>query len=139
MTSLIPPRRWASPEARRWMIHATRTRSVLVVDDDNSLSRLLTIVFRDAGYDVATAPDGQAALACVAAETPDVVILDLEMPGMNGREFYRELRTRGVSCPVLILSAYGAKAGQQELGAQSYMNKPFDPDDLLSAVGTLLH
>jgi DNA-binding response OmpR family regulator len=75
----------------------------MVVDDDRSLLSLL-LIFIEAGFDVVTCPDGQAALLEVDQDPPAAIVLDLEMPVMNGREFYRELRARSHAMPVLILS-----------------------------------
>jgi DNA-binding response OmpR family regulator len=64
-------------------------------------------------------------------------VLDLEMPEMDGRTFYRQLRERGIAVPVLIVSAYGARAAGRELGTPA-MDKPFNPDELVRAVQELL-
>ena len=111
---------------------------ILVVDDDAALSRMLLLALRGDGLDVASAPNGQVALDEVEERHPDVIVLDLEMPVMDGRTFYRELRARGTDTPVLILSAFEARRGQRELGANAYLNKPFDPDDLVREVRQLL-
>ncbi len=116
----------------------SRKAVVLVIDDDRALSSLLSVIFRGAGYRVATARDGEDGLARLETEQPDAIVLDLEMPRMDGRTFYHHLRDRGSRVPVLILSAYGARNGQRELGAQAYMDKPFDPEALLAAVEALL-
>lgn len=113
---------------------AKRSCKVLIVDDDRALVSLLRVIFQDGGFDVRTANDGIAALEELHGFQPDVIVLDLEMPVMNGREFFREARGRGVTTPVLILSAYGARSAQIELGAEGYADKPFDPDDLVQAV-----
>jgi len=86
------------------------------------------------GHSVAVALDGQAAIERVADWTPDVIVLDLRMPVMDGRAFYRELRRNGCDVPVVILSAFGADDGRRELGAQAHVNKPFDPDELVQTV-----
>ncbi len=111
---------------------------VLIIDDDAALVRLLTLIFRQDGFDVCTAANGMEALAQVYVRTPDVIILDLEMPVMDGRTFFRELRSRGIETPVLILSALDARAAHRELHANAYMEKPFDPDELVTSVGALI-
>ncbi len=111
---------------------------ILVIDDDAALSRMLLLALRGDGLDVASAPNGAVALDQIDERTPDVIVLDLEMPVMDGRSFYRELRARGADMPVLILSAFEARRGQRELGANAYLNKPFDPDDLVREVRQLL-
>ena len=113
-------------------------RRVLVVDDDVNLMRLLVTILRTAGFDVLAASDGYKAVEMAGVEKPDVVILDLRMPVLDGRATYRALRERGVDSPVLIASAYGARAAQMELGAQGYIEKPFDPENLIDAVQELV-
>jgi DNA-binding response OmpR family regulator len=114
-------------------------KRVLIVDDDRNLTRLLTTVLQLGGYGVLTAPDGEAALQLLGSESVDLIVLDLLMPRMDGRSFYRELRSRGDATPVLIASAFGARAAQQELGAEGAVEKPFDPEALLDVVTGLLH
>lgn len=110
----------------------------MVVDDDAATARMISLALREDGYAVRSASDGQDALRKLEPEAPDVIVLDLEMPGMNGRVFYHELRGRGLDMPVVIVSAFDARGGQRELGANSYLTKPFDPDDLLDKVRALL-
>lgn len=112
--------------------------SVMVIDDDAATARMISLALREDGYAVQSACDGQDALGKLEPGAPDVIVLDLEMPRMDGRSFYRELRARGLETPVVIVSAYDACAGQRELGADTYLAKPFDPDDLLQKVRALL-
>jgi len=98
---------------------------------------MLAVGLADQGFDITTAENGKEALAYVDGEDPDVIVLDLEMPVMDGREFYRELRSRGQDVPVLILSAYNARAAQMELGAEASLDKPFDPTELAARVHEL--
>jgi DNA-binding response OmpR family regulator len=65
-------------------------------------------------------------------------LLDLDMPGMDGRTFYEQARAKGYRGPMLIFSAHGAAQAQHELGAQGFIEKPFDPDSLLQAVRSTL-
>ena len=111
---------------------------ILVVDDDVNLLRLLRTILIAEGFEVLTSGDGFSAIDLVAGERPDLIILDLQMPGMDGRTVYRELRMRGLNTPVLIASAFGAQAAQLELGAQASIEKPFDPDRLVEVVNTML-
>ena len=104
---------------------------VLVVDDDPSIRALTRSVLEDAGFEVRTASDGEIALDMVSASPPCLVILDLQMPVMDGRAFFRALRAAGHTMPVLLLSAYGADLARLELGAQAALAKPFDIDELL--------
>jgi DNA-binding response OmpR family regulator len=114
-----------------------KARAVLIVDDDAALRRMLRLTLLDGGFDVRLAENGRAALEAIAEQAPDAVVLDLEMPEMDGRTLIRELRERGIDVPVLIVSAYGARAAGRELGAPA-MDKPFNPDDLLTAVRELV-
>jgi two-component system response regulator MprA len=111
---------------------------VLIVDDDPSILRMLRIVFMGDGYEVSTATNGLEALDAVQKNDPGVIVLDLEMPLMDGREFFRELRTRGHRMPVLILSAYGAERARGELKAEAFVSKPFEPDYHVQEVQKLL-
>lgn len=115
-----------------------RTPSVMIVDDDAATARMISLALREDGYVVSSACDGQDALGKLEPEVPDVIILDLEMPRMDGRSFYRELRARGLATPVVIVSAFDARSSQRELGADTYLAKPFDPDELLMKVRALL-
>jgi DNA-binding response OmpR family regulator len=90
------------------------------------------------GFEVAVAHDGKDALSQIAGQIPDAILLDLQMPVMDGRVCYHKLREREIESPVLILSAYGAEEAREELGAEAAMGKPFDPDDLIAAVERLL-
>ena len=111
---------------------------VLVVEDEPALRRMLTFTLRDAGFDVRTAANGRAGLEDVEVRVPDVVVLDLEMPVMDGRTFFREFRQRGFGAPVLILSAYGARRAARELHAEAAVQKPFRADDLIDKLERLV-
>jgi DNA-binding response OmpR family regulator len=111
---------------------------VLLVDDDPALLRMLALIFRTEGFDVLTARNGVEALDVIVAQPVDAIVLDLQMPVMDGREFYREVRTRGLEIPVVILSAYGAEEARRELGAPAAVTKPFDTDLLVNEVRRLL-
>jgi two-component system, OmpR family, KDP operon response regulator KdpE len=113
---------------------------VLVVDDDSGLTRALAINLRARGYDVDTAPDGSAGLATAAARPPDLVILDLGLPDIDGVEVVRGLRGWS-STPILVLSARLAgaqKVAALDAGADDYITKPFGMDELLARVRAAL-
>jgi DNA-binding response OmpR family regulator len=110
---------------------------VLVLDDDNALLRLLRLTLTSEGFEVITASNGLEGLEKVDREPPDVILLDLEMPVMDGRTFFRELRKQGNNTPVLILSAYGARDAQRELHADGSLEKPFDADVLMNELKQL--
>jgi DNA-binding response OmpR family regulator len=110
---------------------------VLVLDDDERLLLLLRLVLTEEGLLPFTFSDGQAALDAVASIAPDAIVLDLDMPTMTGREFYKQLRLNGHKMPVLVLSANGARAARRELGAEASMEKPFSSTELARRIGEL--
>jgi DNA-binding response OmpR family regulator len=117
--------------------------TVLVVDDDPVIQKLLQVNFEMEGYNVITAGDGEEGLAKAQAERPDVVVLDVMMPKMDGLEVARRLKgnddTRSI--PIILLSAKAQLAdvqAGQATGADDYLTKPFDPLELLERVGALI-
>lgn len=128
---------WRSSVTSIWSSTASRGR-LLIVDDDPSLQTLLRILLTSSGFDVTTAGDGRQALALAQNGDYDLILLDLEMPLMNGREFYGEFRLHNTHTPVIIVSAYGADVGQRELGAQGSIAKPFDPMNVQRIVESFL-
>jgi two-component system KDP operon response regulator KdpE len=112
---------------------------VLVVDDDPQISRALRITLHAAGYDVRTAPDGRTALRRAAEEHPDLVILDLGLPDLDGTEVLDGLRP-WFTGPVLVLSARADsqdKVAALDAGADDYVSKPFDMGELLARMRAL--
>jgi CheY-like chemotaxis protein len=112
--------------------------TVLVVDDDAAVRRLTSIILRCEGLETRTAEDGVQALQAVRQSCPDAIVLDLRMPGMDGRQFMRRLNRLHRRPPVLVLSAHGGEAAARELGAEGSLPKPFDPDELVDMVKGLL-
>ena len=109
---------------------------VLVVDDDPRILKFLEIRLKASGYEVLTAKNGREALEQVKAEEPDLLILDVLMPGIDGFETLKQVRLLS-SLPVIILSAKEAntdKVKGLELGADDYLAKPFSPDELLARI-----
>jgi len=110
------------------------TPRVLVIDDDEALLRMLRLSLASEGFQVATAEGGASGLEKLGSDEFDVIVLDLQMPGMDGRSFHREMIARGCNAQVVILSAYGAEKAQRELGAAAAIAKPFDPAVLIETV-----
>jgi DNA-binding response OmpR family regulator len=126
---------WLNAIGTRVAAHGRKR--LLIVDDDESLLTLVRILLSDS-YEVETALDGRTALDQAVASPPDLIVLDLRMPGMDGRALFRELRARNIQSKVLILSAYGAEEASIELRAEAYLAKPFLPDVLMGIVQRLL-
>ncbi|NTW39141.1 MAG: response regulator transcription factor [Cellulomonadaceae bacterium] len=113
---------------------------ILVVDDDDALRRALSINLRARHFDVQTAPDGATALRRAAAEPPDLVILDLGLPDLDGVEVVEGLRG-WTSVPIIVLSArdtQSAKVDALDAGADDYVTKPFGMDELLARIRAAL-
>jgi DNA-binding response OmpR family regulator len=114
--------------------------SILVVDDEPSIREVVSIYLRRAGYRVIVAQDGQQALQALDAEPPDLVVLDLMLPKVDGLEITRRLRAAG-DTPIIMLTARREEADRiagLELGADDYVVKPFSPQELVSRVKAVL-
>jgi two-component system response regulator MprA len=114
---------------------------VLVVDDEPALRDALESSLAFEGYEVTTASDGLEALDSIAANAPDLVLLDIMMPRLDGLTTVRRLRARGDSVPVLMLTArdaVGDRVTGLDVGADDYLAKPFELDELLARVRALL-
>jgi DNA-binding response OmpR family regulator len=109
---------------------------ILVVDDEERIVHFLSSKLKALGYEVITAGDGAKGLEQARAQEPDLIVLDLIMPKMNGLEMLKELRSFS-AVPVIILSAKGADADRikgLQLGADDYLPKPFNPDELVARI-----
>jgi two-component system response regulator MprA len=114
---------------------------ILVVDDEPALRDALESSLAFEGYEVTTASDGLEALDAIAANTPDLVLLDIMMPRLDGLTTVRRLRSRGDTVPVLMLTArdaVGDRVTGLDVGADDYLAKPFELDELLARVRALL-
>ncbi|HZS24174.1 MAG TPA: response regulator transcription factor [Gaiellaceae bacterium] len=117
------------------------SESVLVVDDDASIRRMLERTLAAEGYRVELAADGGAALAAIERSVPDLLILDLGLPGLGGTEVCRRVRARGLATPILMLTARDALADRVDgldAGADDYVVKPFETDELHARIRALL-
>src|SRR5262245_16076383 len=113
---------------------------ILVVDDDLELLGLIGFALRQAGYLVVTAANGQEALATFGREQPDLVILDVNLPGLDGFEVCRRIRAEAAT-PIMMLTVRGSEEDQVrglDGGADDYLTKPFSPRSLLARVRALL-
>jgi two-component system KDP operon response regulator KdpE len=118
----------------------TRPAQILLVDDELSIQRAMAPLLRSRGYSVTLAGTGREALDLFARERPDLVILDLGLPDINGIEVCRQVRELA-DTPILILSARGAekdKVAALDQGADDYMTKPFGPEELMARVRAAL-
>lgn len=113
---------------------------VLIVDDEPQILRFLKPSLVAAGYDVVTAATGKEALKAAATSAPDIIVLDLGLPDMDGKEVIRELRTWSTT-PIVVLSARDREAEKiaaLDLGADDYINKPFGIGELTARLRTAL-
>ena len=114
------------------------TTHILVVDDHASVRTALQVVLEDAGYAVTTATDGREALQCILTERPDLVLTDLHMPVMDGRELLAALRARALEVPVVLMSLDAdVRTVAQRVQAAGALPKPFALDHLLETIARL--
>ena len=124
-------------------LDADRPANILVVDDDADIRGLVELTLTRAGYEVTTAAHGSAALAAIDRRLPELVVLDVAMPGMSGIDVYTELRAadRTTLLPIIMLTARRHVMFESQgmmAGADLYMVKPFSPKDLVARVENLL-
>jgi two-component system alkaline phosphatase synthesis response regulator PhoP len=117
-----------------------KVQKILVVDDEPKIVQLVQDYLERAGFQVATAHDGKTALATAQAEKPDLIVLDLGLPEMDGLDVTRQLR-RTSQAPIIMLTARGDESDKLvglELGADDYITKPFSPKELVARVRVVL-
>jgi|KBSSwiStaDraftv2_1062776.scaffolds.fasta_scaffold93626_2 two-component system KDP operon response regulator KdpE len=118
----------------------TRAARILLVDDEGSIQRAVTPLLRSRGYDVETVGSGADALRAAAERPPDLVVLDLGLPDLDGVEVCQRIRKTS-SVPIIVLSARGNetdKVSALDLGADDYVTKPFSPEELLARIRVAL-
>ncbi|MBE0697225.1 MAG: response regulator transcription factor [Anaerolineaceae bacterium] len=114
---------------------------IIIADDEVSITSNLTPFLERAGFRVTTAANGQEALEKIEVYSPDLIVLDVLMPMIDGREVLRQLRRGGNTLPVILLTQVGGtteRAIALEEGADDYLNKPFDPYELLARIKAIL-
>lgn len=117
-----------------------RKFGVLIIEDDNNIGNLIRTILELDGYETAIAEDGSAAIELVSLQCPDIILLDMELPDMDGMELISALRRR-LSVPILVVSARSSeedKVAALELGADDYISKPFGNSELRARVKAAL-
>ena len=123
------------------MTNKPARRKILVVDDDKDLREVMTEVLETAGYQAISASNGANGVRLNEQENPDIIVLDLCMPGMDGIETLRRIREQDREVGVIILTANGSSETVREavgLAASEYLSKPFENRELVGLIGDLL-
>lgn len=116
-------------------------QSILVIDDDDSLRDTIALMLEQEGFRVTTSADGRDGYQKAVAGKPDLVLVDLKLPGMSGTDICRQLRTDKVSTPIIVLSAAGDEIDKVlllEIGADDYVVKPFGRRELIARIRAVL-
>lgn len=116
-------------------------KKILVVDDEASIVKLIQYNLEKAGYDTITASDGERAVAIATEQHPDLIVLDLMLPGMDGMEVCKEIHKLKVTIPIIMVTARNDEIDKVlglELGADDYITKPFSPRELVARVKAVL-
>src|SRR4051794_24601288 len=112
-------------------------RKLLVVDDDEAGCRLLKAIFTRQGFEVVMAHDGESGLASASSDAPDVVVLDLQLPGVDGFGFLERMRSTSPATPIVVLtgnSEVKSAVRATQLGAFDYLTKPLNHDEIVLVV-----
>jgi CheY-like chemotaxis protein len=143
-----PPERQVVPGSTRPLARQTATRQhgkhVLVVDDSPSVRRVVSNMLKQHGWEVQLARDGVEALEMITQETPAAILLDIEMPRMDGYELMATVRAQEQyrTLPIVILTSRAATKHQQramQLGANGYLVKPYQDEEMLNLLNTLVY
>jgi putative two-component system response regulator len=116
---------------------------ILVVDDDSNSTKLLKLVLESFGFEVVISTDGREGLELASSELPDVIILDVRMPSLNGWQVCERLKRspKTKPIPVIFFTAYSQKTDfekSKRLGAELFLNKPLDPEELIPKIWEIL-
>ena len=115
-------------------------QKILIVDDDNNIAELISLYLTKECFDTQIVNDGDAAISAFESYKPDLMLLDLMLPGMDGHQICREIRSKS-NTPIITVSAKGEvfdKVLSFELGADDYIEKPFDPKELVARIKAVL-
>ena len=115
---------------------------ILIIDDERPIRETLEMFLREKGYEVATSEDGKQGLEAVQRERPEIVILDIRLPGMDGLEVLRRIKEKGEETQVIMITAYHDKETTKQamkLGAYEYIHKPLDADEFENAIEKVVH
>ncbi len=116
-------------------------KKILIVDDDVTALDIVDFLFEDNAFNVVRRPDGLSALECVTEENPDIILIDLMMPKMNGQQCIKQMREKGVSCPIIAFTALDDADVHQEVldvGGNLVLTKPCKPAVLIKHVQELI-
>ncbi|MBI3177913.1 MAG: response regulator transcription factor, partial [Chloroflexi bacterium] len=116
-------------------------QTILVVDDESTIREVIRRYLERDGYTVVEAATGRTALEIASREKPDLIVLDLMLPGVDGLALTRQLRERGSQVPIVMLTAKGSTADRihgLDTGADDYLAKPFSPQELMSRIRAVL-
>lgn len=119
------------------LLRDVMVKRILVADDEKNTREALEAIFREKGYVVTAAIDGREAVELLAHESFDLIITDLEMPGMNGLVFLQEIGKRGIGTKVVVISAYRKSESYRSVEKEkvfSFIDKPFRKRDILKVV-----
>lgn len=122
------------------MVMVQDPRQILVVEDDDDTAEVVTTLLHEAGYRAFAVDRGETALHEIAASSPDLVLLDLNLPDINGIDVLRQVRSHSL-LPLIVLSGFARdrdKVSALEAGADDYLSKPFSPEELVARVKALL-
>lgn len=116
-------------------------QKILIVEDEEDVAKGLELNLKKAGYRIFQASRGDAAVDLAIKENPDLILLDVMLPGMSGFEVCRELRKKGIEAPIIMLTAKGEEIDRilgLEIGADDYVTKPFSLRELMARIGVRL-
>ena len=117
-------------------------KRILIVDDDKDLRFNLSAVLREEGHEVIAASDGKQTIKVIDKSSPDLVLLDIKLPGMDGVELLQEIKRKWNNLPIIMLTANSdvkSAVKAMKLGAYDYITKPFDDEELILIIKKALH